>query len=475
MDTSRLARQPSQPSPGVMSPAVGMTPGSFVDQDPYPRIESMTNRGRYSYASSHVSTVNSPRRVRRRKDPTPFNILVVGSKGSGKSAFIEFLRTALALPARKRPTTPSPPATAVGSNESPFTSEFLETEVDGERVGVTLWDSEGLEKNIVDFQLPLITAFLESKFEDTFSEEQKVVRSPGVKDTHIHCVFLILDPARLDQNIAESRKRSKVVNAGSAIFGGLDKNLDLNVLRELQSRTTVIPVISKADTITGAHMRYLKKTVWDTIKRAKLDPLEALNLDLGDDDDDLLDERDEDEYGQSDDEDKSEVLNKILERSSSEAARSIASSNESDKSSSPTSPPSVQKNHSRKASAIATSIHSEDAESPFLPLSIISPDPYEPEVVGRRFPWGFADPYNPEHCDFVKLRESVFSDWRAELREASREQWYENWRTTRLEKGRRRVVTADGPASRQLSVPTTNGRAVSAGSRDYVPYRPSAF
>ncbi|KAI4620541.1 uncharacterized protein J4E87_007229 [Alternaria ethzedia] len=474
-DTYRMA--PAQPSPAVAPPVPGSSPSTYMDYDPYPRTESMTNRGRYSYASSQISTVNSPRRVRRRKDPTPFNILVIGTKGCGKSSFIEFLRTALALPARKRPNTPSPPATAVGGGDSPFTSEFLETEVDGERVGVTLWDSEGLEKNIVDFQLPIITSFLESKFEDTFSEEQKVVRAPGVKDTHIHCVFLVLDPIRLDQNIAEARKKSNIVNAGSAIFGGLDDRLDLNILRELQTRTTVIPVISKADTITGAHMRYLKKTVWDTIKRAKLDPLEALNLDLGDDDEDpdRLDERDEDEYEQSSEgEGKSEVLNKILERSSSEAARSMASSSSSTRSHSPpTSPPSARKGHSRKPSAMSASIHSESAETPFLPLSIISPDPYDPEVVGRRFPWGFADPYNPEHCDFVKLRESVFSDWRSELREASREQWYEGWRTTRLEKGRRRVVTSDGPASRQLSVPATNGRAASAGSREYRPYRPS--
>lgn len=40
--------------------------------DPYARTESMTHRGRYSYASSTVSTINSPRRVRRRRDPTPF-------------------------------------------------------------------------------------------------------------------------------------------------------------------------------------------------------------------------------------------------------------------------------------------------------------------------------------------------------------------------------------------------------------------
>ena len=40
--------------------------------DPYARTESMTHRGRYSYASSIASTPGGPRRVRRRKDPTPF-------------------------------------------------------------------------------------------------------------------------------------------------------------------------------------------------------------------------------------------------------------------------------------------------------------------------------------------------------------------------------------------------------------------
>lgn len=412
----------------------------------------------------------------RRFTLTPNSILVLGTKGSGKSSFIEFLRTALALPVRKRPHTPSPPPSAV-AEDSPFTSQYLETEVDGERVGVTLWDSEGLEKNIVDFQLPIVTSFLESKFEDTFGEEQKVIRAPGVSDTHIHCVFLILDPARLDANITEARKKSNVINVGSAIFGGLDESLDLNVLRELQTRTTVVPIISKADTITGAHMRHLKKMVWDTIKRAKLDPLEALNLDeFGDDDTDRLDERDEDEYAHSsDNEGKADVLNKILGRSSSEAARSIASSRSSAASHSPpSSPPNVRRNHSRKPSAISASIHKEDAETPFLPLSIISPDPYEPDVIGRKFPWGFADPYNAEHCDFVRLRESVFSEWRSELREASREQWYEGWRTNRLQKSnnpRRRISPSDGLATQQPSFPAPTGRTSTAGSQ-YRPYRP---
>lgn len=75
---SPLHQSSSPPSYGVPMPPVpydGSTQfnnGDFVD--PYARTESMTHRGRYSYASSAISAtgINSPRRVRRRKDPTPF-------------------------------------------------------------------------------------------------------------------------------------------------------------------------------------------------------------------------------------------------------------------------------------------------------------------------------------------------------------------------------------------------------------------
>lgn len=65
---------------GSSSPPEGQTrlngsgSGEYVAIDPSARTDSMTNRGRFSYASSmaNVNSVNSPRRVRRRKDPTPF-------------------------------------------------------------------------------------------------------------------------------------------------------------------------------------------------------------------------------------------------------------------------------------------------------------------------------------------------------------------------------------------------------------------
>ena len=311
------------------------------------------------------------------------------------------------------------------SHSGNFISHYLETEIDGERIGLTLWDSEGLEKNVVDLQLREMSSFLESKFEETFTEEMKVVRAPGVQDTHIHCAFLILDPVRLDRNLAAAKSASANGNgvngkyaSAPRVIGGLDEDLDLQVLRTLQGKTTVVPVISKADTITTAHMTYLKKTVWDSLRKANLDPLEALGLDDFDGDSprnsSRIDEKDEDDDVDSD--------------SANGSAHDLPIQ----------SPEPHSPNPKRLSSGSVRRYNSNDksdgpsAETPYLPLSIISPDIYEPGVIGRKFPWGFADPMNIEHCDFVRLKEAVFSEWRGELREASRELWYEGWRTSRL-------------------------------------------
>ncbi|OBT71880.1 hypothetical protein VF21_10568 [Pseudogymnoascus sp. 05NY08] len=444
-ENGRASMEPGMRSGNIPIPPIpsnGAKKGDWVD--PYARTESMTHRGRYSYASSAVSTINSPRRVRRRKDPTPFNILIIGARDSGKTSFLNFLKSSLALPAKKRGTRPTDlPEDVFGAQAAKtgnFIPHYIETEIDGERIGLTLWDSEGLDTTVVDLQLREMSSFLESKFEETFTEEMKVVRAPGVQDTHIHCAFLIIDPARLDKNIATVKGRASNDQSSQGdkyaptprLIGGLDEDLDLSVLRTLQGKTTVVPVISKADTITTAHMTHLKKTVWDSLRKANLDPLEALGLD--DDssetvkDSNRIDEQDEDEEGSEHSGNNSSGPDLPIqnpEPSSSPQSQNRRSSG------------SIR-HHKRQLSS--ENMTATD-EIPYLPLSIISPDIYEPGVIGRKFPWGFADPYNVEHCDFVRLKDAVFSEWRGELREASRELWYEGWRTSRLKH-------REGPARR---------------------------
>lgn len=398
-------------------------------------------------------------------------MLVLGSAGSGKTSFVNFLQSTLALPMWKRRQSTRdvfedpPPASEAGFPN--FTSNFVETEVGGERVGVTLWDSEGLDKNIIDGQLKELGAFIESKFEDTFTEESKVARAPGFRDTHIHCVFMLLDPQRLDANIASGQK-AKEVNGAKAKANsfvksrpeptpsGLDESVDLNILRALKGKTTVVPIISKADTITSAHMKYLKRAVWESLKRNGLDTLEALEKEEEDalsdtsteqGDKNQFDERDEDAHnargGRNNpdgvDDDKFSTTSHLDSASSSESFASA------DFNVAKPGKPSKDSDSHSSASFEQPAVPQQQYH--LLPFSIISPDPYEPEVAGRRFPWGFADPHNTLHCDFVTLKKTVFTEWRPDLREASRELWYEGWRTTKLNrKNKRHAMNLEGNA-----------------------------
>lgn len=292
--------------------------------------------------------------------------------------------------------------------------------MDGERIGLTLWDSVGLDKNVVDLQLRDMTNFIEAKFEDTFTEEQKVSRSPGFKDTHIHCVFLVLDPVRLDATVAALANSKGGPVRGSN--GALDDEVDMQVLRALWGKTTVIPVISKADTVTIGHMTHLKRSVWQSIKDSDMNPLEALELE----DDD---EEDEDESSNP----TGSVIDNLLDRSDSESESSDSAI-----------APKLNKraSHARNISLSAAAAAATADEEPYLPMSVLSPDPYDlppytskvPKAadLGRRFPWGTASPLNENHCDYIRLRDSVFSEWRPDLRELSRVKWYEQWRTSRL-------------------------------------------
>ncbi|KAJ5572522.1 hypothetical protein N7450_009506 [Penicillium hetheringtonii] len=437
-----LSEVPPVPRPqsGFAAPQVSSLTESV---DPYARTESMTHRGRYSYASSTVSNINSPRRVRRRKDPTSYNVLVIGARNSGKTSFLNFLRKSLTMPPHKHPSRTPEELVELENQTSAyegFTSQYLETEIDGERIGLTLWDSNGIERNIADLQMRAVTGFLESKFEETLAEEMKVVRSPGARDTHIHCTFLLLDPVRLDENIAAAERAANgtAKATDSPVLGVLDQNLDLQVLRTILGKTTVVPVISKADTITAVHMDYLRKAVWHSLKKANIDPLEILTLE-GEEEDEYTSSESADEESIADEEEKE--TEPAQPSSEGELTEKDAEAQEQ------ASSVPVPKSPSQRS---VSSRASQQGINPHVPFSVLSPDPHSlasnDEPLGRRFAWGFADPYNPEHCDFVRLKDSVFSEWRSELREASRVVWYERWRTNRLNRNGQ-------PASRQ-SQPT---------------------
>ncbi|KAH0135050.1 hypothetical protein KCU67_g16321, partial [Aureobasidium melanogenum] len=272
---------------------------------------------------------------------------------------------------------------------------------EGERIGLTLWDSQGLEKSIIDLQLRDLAAFIESKFEDTFTQESRVVRTPGVKDTHIHCVLLLLDPARLDSTMHSTEHSSARKTSGAE-----DESLDLDVIRALEGKTTVIPIIAKADTLTAAHMAHLKRLVWSNVKHAKLDPLEALNLDDEEDEESPDSEALEGDFSSSESELQPAILSpprKATEHINAEYSDTVD-----------TSFPPVRKSSRAMLGPVSSKRADSCTPAPeelFLPFSILSPDSHtSPGALTRVFPWGEADPCNPAHCDYIRLRECVFGD-----------------------------------------------------------------
>lgn len=391
---------------------------------------------------------------------TVYSILVVGAKNCGKTSFIEFLKSSLRLPAQKQ---------ARGSEEAPspvksypgFGHHYQEIEIDHERIGLTIWDSPGLDKGIVDLQLKELTTFVESKFEETFAEEMKVMRTPGFRDTEIHVIFMLLDPGRLDLNLAASQQlnggATSRIGKASKIVGALDEDFDLQVLQGFQGKSTIVPIISKGDTVTTRHMAHLKKMVHQGFRDAGLDPLEALNIAEPS-------ESEESDYedaagGGESDGSPSDTPNDGAEKSSGNVNNKRRSA--------------LIRRASHKREASGVSISSQMMDHGYVPMSILSPDPetYQLDTtpsttnaavtvpVGRHFPWGYADPYNPNHCDFVKLKDAVFSEWRNEIREANREIFYERWRTERL--NRREVARAEH--ERQKSLIGTSGQRKSSG------------
>lgn len=387
------------------------------------------------------------------------SILIIGAKNCGKTSFLNLLRSSLTPPDNPGKTCPKngghsteyESSSAVSNNNNNrrllrFSSQYLETKIDNELFGITIWDSEGLIPSMIDLQLRDIVTFLESKFEETYDEEVKLARDPGVRDTQVHCVFLLLDPVRIELNMANSRRgmgKEENYLKGASQVGGLDDKFDLQALRMLCEKTTVIPVVTKADTVTLAQMSCLKRAVWESMRVNGLDPFDIINRNSPDnnttsssggnsesryynssDNDDVVD----------DDDDDTEMMASKAEKENHSS--SINNANDGKTSSSTTKSEAGGRGSSHQIydRNTTTTTHM-TAPTSILPLSIISPDTmYNQGFPGRDFPWGAAQTNNPLHCDFSKLKELVFVEWRDEMRESSRLLWYERWRTARLDR-----------------------------------------
>ncbi|KAF9573434.1 hypothetical protein EC968_008519 [Mortierella alpina] len=379
------------------------------------------------------------------------NLMVAGNSGLGKTSFIRTLFGTLKLRTRggalknkasmaklassasstsedqsseKRPTSPAESNSghqngigtkangtkdsvgyATGKLERTLNSfeTLLEIDEGNDKINLTLVDTPGFvgTDDVIDAHCDEILAYLEYQFDLTLAEERKVRRNPKATDNQIHACLYFLD------------------HSGTP---GLSA-ADIRILKRLGTRVNLIPVISRADTLTRTQTKKMKQAILKDAAQNQINFFQFLSPKLaqrllaqqqgdgehhrkrasrqGPGDDEEAEElggndEDEDEEEEEDDEDEDDWDPETLE----EKARLQS----------------------------------------LMPFTVIAQEEDGVEIrdrdgkliQGREFPWGVLNCMDSQHCDLNGLRSALLSSHRQELKEITYGYFYEKYRTEKL-------------------------------------------
>lgn len=242
---------------------------------------------------------------RRARSPPTFNVMVVGGQFTGKTSLLRLLLETADI----SPTATADQRTAMEKflRERPKRTQSIQTacveicESRYDRVLLSVVDTPGLDFHEnralkLERQVSGIIKYLETQYNDTMSEEAKVVRqSKG--DQHIHLCIYMIDPtsvisssARQGSSFSPSKTRSETtisyrppdlssVSADDTSSESEDEDNDklymspaeLRVIRRLTARANVLPVIARADSLTDERLTAVKLAVRRELRDAGLD------------------------------------------------------------------------------------------------------------------------------------------------------------------------------------------------------------
>ncbi|EIE78995.1 hypothetical protein G6F46_010000 [Rhizopus delemar] len=379
----------------------------------------------YSQKISHHS--------RSKKDAVSYlNVIVVGAAGSGKTCFIRTLYEALRQDMIQGTFKESKHKSLKGCVEP--TEEMytisMQIEDGGRRTALTLTDTPGFTSNsqLVE-QLKAITQHIDSQFARTLAEESKVKRDAKASDTHVHACIYFMSESNIH---------------------GLSE-VDKFILKALSSRVNVIPVLSKADTLSTAHVEKLKNIIKEEIFDVYRIPIYG-HIQFDEDDED--EEMDDDNSIYKDGSYLSRAMDMLQEcvcedrdedaRSMLQYLRAIPFSLINYEEDPHTGRPiqlipgeASGSCYTSTASLPEYSSHQNNSlDSVTSSSSLIRPQSLlgmgSRQTLGRRYPWAAVECFNPTHCDFLILKRILLSSHREMLKIDTFECFYERYRTQQL-------------------------------------------
>ncbi|KAI0076354.1 hypothetical protein K474DRAFT_1598255 [Panus rudis PR-1116 ss-1] len=256
-----------------------------------------------AFANQKGSYKRSRPSQRRGRNPTTFNIMVVGAQGTGKTSLLRLLLDTADI---------SPTATADQKANmerflrgAPKRTETIQTacveicESKYDRLLLSVIDTPGLDfqdghELRLERQVSAIVKYMDTQFADTLSEESKVVRqSKG--DQHIHLCIYTIDPSSITTEAARHARTSGGTRSDSidghahkeALSGVADNvadedeedswahltmsPVDIRIIRRLSKRANVLPVVARADSLTNEKLDMVKKIIRRDLAAAGLD------------------------------------------------------------------------------------------------------------------------------------------------------------------------------------------------------------
>ncbi|KAJ3194803.1 Septin-6 [Irineochytrium annulatum] len=205
--------------------------GRFNDPGPWKLPKSFTARLSEPLGIGHLPA----QRVRRSKRrPYIFNIMVVGESGLGKTTFMNTLFNSPLTEQKVQKNLSNTKTLSI----QPVTYELTE---DGVTLHLTVIDTPGFGDNLnreTNFE-PIVN-YIDAQYERFMQAERSQDMRRDIHDTRVHALLYFLPPTGSAQGL---------------------RDLDVDFLQRLCTKTNVVPIIAKADALTPEEMAVFKKSV----------------------------------------------------------------------------------------------------------------------------------------------------------------------------------------------------------------------
>ncbi|SCV73684.1 BQ2448_6114 [Microbotryum intermedium] len=358
-----------------------------------------------------------------------------------------------------------------------------------------------LDELKVERQLAKVLRIVEERFDETLKAESQVVRpSARSHDSHFHLCLYFIHPDSIRSQVRPAPTKSPAIRGSSedgkrgAMNGHVNAGLpeeedeeyddemgmtemDLKCIKKLSQRVHVLPIIARADELTVCRLEEVKEAVRRDLARSGVTfgAFSSANASSVDEDD----EEDEDE--EDGDEPTTPAAPSPPGLGESPTAKSGGDGDtiKAEEDEAPvkiiriargrlsTLPPSRR----RMSAAAAEAAEFEEAiETPtfddYLPFAVVAPevstkvkkrdlaedsDEEPQETYERHFKYGSLNVLDPKHCDFTPLKEAIFVKMKT-LKETTRLDKYEPFRTKRLLERRKTVQAVQGGGGGALGV-----------------------